>query len=194
MNRVPNTLAALTAAALLVGCSGEGIGGVQLGSGGDREREGDGTFEAQVSGLVTGSFEGAAVFGTDFDPETGIALWVMNLVTAEGSPQGVHFVRRGERPVDDASLGEIDEAGRLPDTRVGGIFLVAEGVLIRAGFFSTRGDLRIVQSTEEVMEGTFDFSGRGYLINPDGSVEEGDVQVSGSFDALPGDVFVPPTR
>lgn len=182
------------ACALLAGCTGGDFTGVQLGAGDNRPETGPGTFDAQVSGLVTATLEGSATFGTVVDPETGVSLWVMNLVPASGSVAGVHFVRRGTRPTGDAGLGEIDEGGTLPDTQVGGVFISAQGVQIQAGFFSTSGALDVTASTAEAMEGTFDFDAAGYLVNPDGSVEQGEVRVSGRYDALPGSVFLPPTR
>ena len=191
---LPRAVLAAAACALLAGCTGDNLGGVQLGAGDNDPTTGAGTFDAQVSGLVTTSLEGSARFGTVVDPETGVALWVMNLVPAEGSVGGVHFVRRGPRPESGVSLGEIGAGGTLPASDVGGVFVDAAGVQIQAGFFSTSGTLDIDASSVDAMEGTFDFRANGYLVNPDGSVEQGEVRVSGRYDAIPGAVFVPPTR
>ncbi|HUH14042.1 MAG TPA: hypothetical protein VMK65_13085 [Longimicrobiales bacterium] len=187
-------LLALAACGLMAGCTGDNIGGVQVGGADGRDEVATGTFEAQVSGLVTTTLGGSARFGTVLDPETGIAVWVLNLAPASGSVAGVHFVRRGPRPTTDVTLGEIRAGGELPGAEVGGVFVAAEGVRIQAGFFSTTGALDITQSTVDAMAGSFEFDARGYVVRPDGSVQQGEVRVRGTYDALPGTVFIPPTR
>jgi hypothetical protein len=135
--------------------------------------DGGGTFTATVTGDVSASFQGVALFAT----EPGFAF---SLVLTNGdNTHAVAFARnQSSRPaVGQHGIVATEEAAQA--AFLAGYARQAEP---QAQFVSTGGTMQITSSGSRRLVGTFTFDAVGALVSDPGT--ELRVTVSGTFDAL----------
>jgi hypothetical protein len=137
-----------------------------------------GDSEVMVSGAVTDSFSGGAIFGADDDgSDFGLALFEGNLATG-GLPSGafVAFAREeGLPPEGTYALGEED--GDMVIS--GGYASDFSGIIGATIVASESGTITITSSSSDRIAGSFSFTGPA----ENSSGELGEATVSGTFDA-----------
>jgi hypothetical protein len=151
-----------------------------------------GSFEATVSGGLTGEFSGDAFFGETTDPTTGNTFWVMILSSgSETSGRTIYFGRVGASRPGTGTLDLVDLSTDQPGS--GGLFAWFFDFTGQAstGFFnSTGGSMTVNQSSGDAMTGTFTIEASGTAIQA-GQPVEIDVEITGSFNASSGQVGLP---
>lgn len=150
------------------------------------EEEEFGSFSVTISGLVTDSFEGEAVFGEATDPDTNEEVWVLWL-TDESEEKLVYLVRLSDRPgngtypFSDLNQEEFS-AGDLA-----GLMIAQVAETSTAIFSSTGGSLVVTGSSSTRMEGTFTIQAEG-IVMAGSEATEGQITITGEFDAVNGTI------
>ncbi len=149
-------------------------------------------FTATISGDVDADLTGQAFFANVTDDDTGEEVFLINLSDNE-SNSDLWFGMAGSRPeADTYPISDIDYADFDPDvypedTFIGIAFLHKDATTIY--IFSNEGSITLDESTPNTVAGSFDFSATGRdLANP---LVEMDIQVTGDFDAIGGDIDIP---
>ena len=152
-------------------------------------------YTATVSGAVTQTIAGTAIFGTGTDPESGEQAWIVYLVTDPNSPlsagSSVFFFGLGAPDIRSYTLEDFSQTGDVfPDGGVAAFVLVYDGQTLDGIFNSTGGSLTVSSLSETRMDGTFSFSATGTAF-VGGTPADGSVTVQGSFEARGGSFLVP---
>jgi hypothetical protein len=157
--------------------------------------EGPGTFDAEVTGEVTATVNGSAVFGQAAATESGNGF-VLSLVsrkqTGSGRPeQVVVFIHEAAERPPVGTLDLLDMTAWRDTAAVNtypagpyGLFVDFTGALVPI-YSSAGGELSITESTETRLAGTFQFPGE-VLVTTESGTDTLEVQVTGSFEAVAG--------
>ncbi len=160
-----------------------------------------GTFQVTISGDVNMELEGMAIFSqyvddVDQPEEFFFTLFLEAATETEGT--GIWFARGGELPVEDTYQVH-DMVEEDMDDFVDWVFktdhfkawsfnyvMGFQTIEITDLFFSEDGSITFGNVNMESVEGTFEFSAKGYLIEePEHEIE---IQLNGEFNAIPGEV------
>jgi len=136
-----------------------------------------GDAEVMVTGAISDSFSGSALFGVDDDGEGfGLALFEGNLVGGIPSGAIVSFGRQEGRPAEGIySFGE--DTGNM---FFAGAYATDFSDITGATFVASEsGTITITSSSSDRVAGSFTFTGQAANI----SGELGEATVSGTFDA-----------
>ena len=147
-------------------------------------------FSIDITGDWEHSSDGIAFFTEMTYEETGQDIFALGLAGIN-----LGFLKGGDQPgTGTMNIGEVNmEDISEDDYTFSEEQFVASMVNVTGMsgqiFFSDEGTIEITTSTELAFEGTFDFTATGMdLANP---TEELEVQMQGSFTALPGDIEIP---
>lgn len=155
----------------------------------------EGTYTATVSGAVTATLGGTAIFASGTDPDTGESAWVVYLVENENaaftSGNNVFFAGFGPPEERSYMLQDISESQDIPESGAGGVVIMYDGQMLTGAFLSTGGSLTITDLSADRMDGTFNFTAVGNVFDGQ-TATEGAVTVQGSFEAQTGAFVVPP--
>ena len=173
-----------------------------------------GTFEVTISGDVEAEFEGSAIFTEYEHPETGDRFFILGFGTPQDTKMlNMWLVRTGEYPGD----GNFDISQFDPEDfdEENWLFLADEFVNISITinqvnqefeideiYFSDSGTITLELTGDNTVTGEFDFSATGFLfemdeiaenkeVNENESDELLEVNFSGSFNAVSGQVQIP---
>lgn len=153
------------------------------------------TYTATVSGDVTATLGGTAVFATGTDPESGQSAWLVYLVTDEGAAfsagNNVIFAGLGAPQQQSYMLTDMTGSSDLPEGGAGAILIMYDGQTLSGVFSSTGGTLTVTSLSENRMDGTFSLTASGTVFDGETSTE-GEVTIQGSFEARTGAFLVPP--
>ncbi len=160
-----------------------------------------GTFEATISGDVSASFEGTAVFAEYHDPETEERFFTI----AFGSPLNgralnIWFVRGGEFPgagtfnIQQLDMEELEEDWYFDKEEFVGFFLFhsddqAEPMEL---YFTESGSITIELTDHNSIRGDFDVTASGMSMDfEQQQQEELQIQITSTFHAAFGEVQFP---
>ncbi len=157
------------------------------------DETGAGFFSMNVSGDVEWEFEGIAAFGEGVDEDTNQELFILMLVTGDGSVN-LTFAKGGDQPgtgtidIIDIDWEDLDDDMILPENAFLGLLQVTLGAEMYF-FFSDGGIMEINESTTETLAGSFNYASTGFLLTQ--PLEDIEINVEGSFSAIYGDVSPP---
>lgn len=164
----------------MVACNGDGVG---------PNGDDTGSFTASVSGDVTATLEGQAIFG-EFtqEGETGWAVWLVSDAAA-ADDYVAWFIRAGTRPEGGTyTLADVQntslQAGDI------GAFMTGTNDQVTVSMSSTGGTFTVSSSSSDRVQGTFTVQATGFIVTGSRSVE-GTVTITGEFDATQGTVNLP---
>ena len=180
--------AAILLAAVALACGGDSTGpgdngGSQLG----------GTFQANVTGDLTATLSGPAVFGTVTDQgSTAFAIALLRGVLGEAGSDAIYLGRDnpaapgvGDFPIHSASCVTCTADD------FAGAYIYQPGLLDLGTFVSDTGSMTITAASADTLRGTFDFTTSVFLAF--GNVAGIDsVRLVGSFTAVAGVVPTAP--
>lgn len=143
-----------------------------------------GTFTMTISGEMSQTLTGNAVFVTSTDPDTGEMVFAMSMASDSSV---VLFAKRGDRPstgsysVWNMEDGEFDD-GDIPIDQFYIWLSIQDDPMIY--IFSRSGTVQINGSNAERVYGTFTYQGEGFTLNdPEDTFT---VTASGAFHATAG--------
>ncbi len=173
----------IIAAFFFVGCSDDDDG--------PTGPDGQGTFSVTISGDMSKSFSGTAIFGSGTDPETGESGFALILQTDMDNEQAGDIIwivrigatRPGTGQMPIANFDDIDDDDFNPQVLYG--MYAGEN----AWAWSTSGTMSITTSSSNQFAGSFEFSADGFTMNDPDS--EKTVTIGGEFNAVGGDIFWP---
>ncbi|MDH3222308.1 MAG: hypothetical protein OEO23_01220 [Gemmatimonadota bacterium] len=146
-------------------------------------------FTASVTGDVTATLNGTAVFASGTDPETEQQAWVMYMATdstqAFAGGQTVAFFGLGAPEQRAYVLEDITQSEGFPDGGAAGWVILFDGQTLTGVFGSTGGTLTITSLSTNRMDGTFSLTAAGTVFDGTNATE-GTVTVQGSFEATTG--------
>lgn len=157
------------------------------------DETGAGFFSMSVTGDLEWDFEGIAAFGEGFDEDTNQELFILMLVTGDGSVN-LTFAKGGDQPgagtfdIIDIDWEDLDEDMVLPEDEFLGLLLVTLGAEMYY-FFSDGGTIEVNESTTETFAGSFNYASTGFLLTQ--PMEDLEIEVEGTFSAIYGDVSPP---
>lgn len=156
-------------------------------------------FAFVVEGDANRSVQGdTAVFGGGVDPFTGDPTWVLDLHTGDiAELQGVAFLGAGGRPgTGTYSIVPFIQPSDIEADAFGAVVVISPTDEVPVGFVgdAVSGTLTISVSTEESVQGSFEFAAEGLVGETGQALVEGAATVSGTFSAVPSEVFAPSTR
>lgn len=157
------------------------------------DETGTGFFSMNVTGDVEWEFEGIAAFGEGVDEDTNQELFILMLVTGDGSVN-LTFAKGGDQPgtgtmgIIDIDWEDLEDDMLLPEDEFLGLLHVTLGAEMYY-FFSDGGTIEINESTEEVFAGSFNYASTGFLLTQ--PMEDIEIEVEGTFSAIYGDVSPP---
>ena len=133
------------------------------------------SFELEITGAVTESASGNALFGSDTDPE-GNPLFALVL----GDDTTRHTITAGIPGTSRPGTGTFEitapEAGENGWTLV---HIISDGDELLGLFVAESGTLTITESTADVLRGTLEFQATGFL-----GEDSDSMSVAGSFTAV----------
>lgn len=151
-----------------------------------------GYFSFQVSGDIEEAWEGFAIFGQITNDATGQEVFAMTLVTPDEANNLV-FVKGGDRPAKDSSVPinpldfeDVSEEMIFDENHLVATFLKMAELYF---FFSDDGMMEVNESTSDIFGGSFEMSASGFKF--DQPLFELNIEISGSFVAIEGDVDIP---
>lgn len=159
----------------------------------DQDDLDSGFFSVEITGDVDWSFEGFAFFGETNDPETDQDLFILVLADSGGDAT-LSFVKGGDRPgTGELAIGDIDfedmqEEIVFPEDYFLALLLNFSGAEFYI-FGSDHGNIDITESTPDSFAGSFSYDATGILATQ--PINELEINVEGSFNAIFGDVDVP---
>lgn len=169
-----------TASLLFLGCSDDDPTGPQD----------EGSFTVSISGDISSSISGLAIFGSATDPESGddaFVLWFATDTDDIESGENLWFARYGtSRPGTGsyiiADVEDFDGEDWNPEDFYS-LYWGNDAVV-----WSQAGTLQISNSTDNRIIGSFEFSGIGISMQDGETI---DVTVEGEFDAVGGNILFP---
>ncbi len=163
---------------------------------GDDDDPDGGFFSITVTGDKEWDFEGMAFFGEGVDEETEQELFILMLVTTDGTVN-LTFAKGGDQPgtgtmnILDIDWEDLEDDMLLPEDEFLGLLHVTLGAEMYY-FFSDGGTMEINESTTETFAGSFNYSSTGILLTQ--PMEDIEIDVEGSFSAIFGDVSPPDAK
>lgn len=184
--RVIGPVASLLSMLLLIvhvaGCGDEIENGAGAGSpSGVAQEEGEG-YRVILRGVVNDTLSGRAQFGDVYDQVTQRVNPVIELVTSDDFAGGMFIAYGGSRWPGD---GRYTLSGSTDDENGDGFQLVYRQGLYRS-FRATSGNIAFSVVTDTLIRGTFDAVMVGEVAERGRDPVEGEVEVTGSFGARPG--------
>ncbi len=150
-----------------------------------------GYFSLEVTGYFEEEWEGFAIFGEITNDETGQEVFALTLFTTDETINLV-FVKGGNRPgIGTTLIGELDYEDVSEDMIFNEDHFVATllKIIHMYFFFSDDGSITIEESTSDSFAGSFEMSASGFKFTQ--PMEELQIEISGSFAAIVGDVDIP---
>ncbi len=160
---------------------------------GDDDDPDAGFFSITVTGDKEWDFEGMAFFGEGVDEDTGQELFIMMLLSDDGSAT-LTFAKGGDQPdtgtmnIVDIDWEDLEDDMELPEDALLSLLHVTMGAEMYY-FFSDGGTMDITESTPETFAGSFSYSSTGVLLTQ--PLIDLEIDVEGSFSAIFGDVSPP---
>lgn len=150
----------------------------------------EGTFSVTVTGDVSFSFSGTAVFGSGTDPETGeqgFILWLTTDTQEMESGESLWLARiGGTRPGTGTFV--ISNVEEFDDENWNTDHFYAAVMSANTFLGSESGTMQVTSSSTNRFTGSFEFTASGHSFQ-DGS--EITATVEGNFDAIGGTIFFP---
>ncbi len=147
---------------------------------------GNGSFNATVTGGVTGSFSGVAGQAEVDDIGTGQLGWILALGDFSGASNLIAVALHGSRPGPGTyQLINVLTAGNFLPGEWFAFLVLGDGTIESYFGFSVSGTVTITSSSAELVAGTYDFQ------VSDGGTPAVVATVTGSFSAVSADVNLP---
>ncbi len=148
------------------------------------------SFTITYSGGIEAEIEGQAVFSETTDPDTGEDVFAIFLHSEDLDGTAIYFGKQGPQP----GTGNFSIANTDMDTDPADLQeneFLARGdmhheVFPRYYYFAGSGTLNLEQSDDSNVIGAFEFSATG--LSTDDPTTELDIEISGSFNAIYGEV------
>ncbi len=165
-----------------------------------------GTFQVTVSGDVEAEFEGSAMFSEYEHMETGEQFFILGFSsTTETEMFNMWLARTGMFPGDDTfdiqqlNFEEFEEEEWYFQAEEFVNFSIKQVNQEYEMYFSESGTITLEMTGDNTVTGEFDFSATGFLFeiengeakNEEFNEDELEVNFSGSFNAMPGEVPIP---
>lgn len=184
IGRVTSSLLLLPLSVLLLGACGDDDSPTE--PGGD-----EASFEITLSGDVSKTFTGQAVFESDVTSEGVEGFGVVSATSSSGDLQTFVLAREGDRPSSGQYTIADPEQGGIPSGQfgVGITFEDSDGNQVTLG--STGGTVNIDQSNSSQVSGTFTATMFGASITNGTQVDSVDVTANGTFNAVSATEFSP---
>lgn len=148
------------------------------------------SFTITYSGGIEAEVEGQAVFSETTDPDTGEEVFAIFLHSEDMGGTAIYFGKQGPQPgTGSFPIANIDmdaDQVDLPENEFMAWGSMHHEELPRYYYFSDSGTLNLEQSDDNSAIGAFEFSATGY--STDDLENELDIQISGSFNAIYGEV------
>jgi hypothetical protein len=159
----------------------------------DQDDPAAGFFSVNVSGDLDWSFEGFAAFGETNNPETDQEVFIVVMSDNEGEAN-FSFAKGGDRPgtgemnIGNIDFEDIDDDFMFPEDYFLATLLNFAGAEFYV-FASNEGNINITESTAESFAGNFSYTATGMLATQ--PINELNINIEGSFNAIMGDVEIP---
>ena len=143
-------------------------------------------YRVILSGAAIDTLSGSAVYGFVVNPETDSVRFVVKLTTGVDFVGGV-FIARGNDQMPEERSYSLANNAEVPDSSLGSAFAVAyqEGLLRQ--LTSREGSVTFSHVSDTLVSGTLDATLRGRVATGrGGEVRDGEIHVSGRFDARKG--------
>jgi hypothetical protein len=161
-----------------------------------------GRFEATVTGDINTDFEGVAVYALYQHIETEELFFTVGFGGNNGDYAiNVWFVRGGNYPGDDThGVASFDQEGMEDDLwffemeEFVGLSIVQDQEATEAidVYFTESGTISFEMTSQNILTGEFDITVTGYTMNLNTKQEEElQISISGTFNAVPGEVQFP---
>ena len=151
------------------------------------------SFEMTITGDLTATVSGSAIFSEIVDPDTGDTGFVIYLVSFGANNSTLALATGGRRPgsgtyqimnIDEDVLEQIEEIEIVPG-QFAAWYQVDPGEEMKF-FSSNSGSVTIVESNPEAVVGTFEFDADGIdAADPDAELH---IEISGEFYTIGGAV------